>query len=203
MNLARKRYDRIAPFYDIFESPMEFFSFARWRRELIGSATGRVLEVGIGTGKNLPYYPGGVDLTGIDISPKMLERAKRRASKLGIAVTLAVMDIESQNFPDDTFDYVVSTCVFCSVPDPVRGLAEVARVLKPTGKALFLEHVRSENPFLGRLMDIANPLFNRLIGPNINRRTVSNIKTAGFVILSLENAGSTIVKKIEARRALL
>ena len=196
---TRRRFDRIAWMYDAMESPMEMISARTWRRELLSRVHGRVLEVGIGTGKNLPYYPRDVDLTGIDISPRMLARAKRRAESLGISCRLIVMDAERMTFPDAAFDVVVSTFVFCSVPDPVAGLKEVRRVLKAGGEAFFLEHVRSANPFLGRLMDLLNPLVRSAIGPNINRRTVENIANAGFEIVSLEEMGMKILKKIVAR----
>ena len=178
---------------------MEMISARTWRQALLSGVHGRVLEVGIGTGKNLPYYPRDVDLTGIDISPRMLARAKRRAESLGISCRLIVMDAERMTFPDAAFDAVVSTFVFCSVPDPVAGLKEIRRVLKPDGEAFFLEHVRSANPLLGKLMDLLNPLVRAAIGPNINRRTVENIANAGFEIVSLEEMGMKILKKIVAR----
>ncbi|MCX5846556.1 MAG: class I SAM-dependent methyltransferase [Deltaproteobacteria bacterium] len=196
-----KRFDRIAWIYDFMESPMEMISVSAWRRELLSNVRGKVLEVGVGTGKNLPYYPEGIELTGMDISLKMLERAKQRADTLKIKAELLLMDIEKMTFPDRYFDTIVSTFVFCSVPDPIQGLREVKRVLKDDGVALFLEHVRSENWFLGKMMDIFNPMVRSLIGPNINRRTVENIRKAGLNIISVENMGrSKIMKKIKATR---
>ena len=183
------------------ESPMEWMSVSDWRRELIGTVSGKVLEVGVGTGKNLPYYPPETELTGVDISPKMLKRAQGKAEALGMKAEFSVMDIEEMTFPDESFDCVVSTFVFCSVPDPVRGLREVRRVLRKQGTALFLEHVRSESRILGYIMDLLNPVVRSLIGPNINRRTVENVKNAGLEIISVEDMGSsTIMKKIVARR---
>jgi len=203
-NKVKKRFDRIAWMYDFMESPMEILSVSSWRRELLSNITGRVLEVGVGTGKNLPYYPEGIELTGVDISPKMLEKAKRKAETLEIKADLRVMDIEKMVFPDRYFDYVIATFVFCSVPDPVNGLREVRRVLKDGGTALFLEHVRSENWFLGKIMDILNPIVRSLIGPNINRRTVENIRMAGLEIVSEENmGGAKIMKRIMAKKNIL
>jgi ubiquinone/menaquinone biosynthesis C-methylase UbiE len=200
-NTVRKRFDRIAWIYDFMESPMEILSVSAWRSELLSNVRGKVLEVGVGTGKNLPYYPEGIELTGIDISLKMLERAKQRADTLKIKAELLLMDIEKMTFPDRYFDTIVSTFVFCSVPDPIQGLREVKRVLKDDGVALFLEHVRSENWFLGKMMDIFNPMVRSLIGPNINRSTVENIRKAGLNIISVENMGrSKIMKRIKATR---
>jgi ubiquinone/menaquinone biosynthesis C-methylase UbiE len=198
-NKVKKRFDRIAWIYDFMESPMEILSVSSWRRDLLSNVTGSVLEVGVGTGKNLPYYPQGIELTGVDISPKMLQKAQRKADTLKIKANLLVMDIEQMSFPDRYFDYVVATFVFCSVPDPIKGLREVRRVLKGDGTALFLEHVRSENWFVGTIMDIFNPIVRSLIGPNINRRTVENIRMAGLEIVSEENMGGTkIMKMIKA-----
>ena len=198
---VKARFDRIAWIYDLMESPMEWMSVSDWRRELIGTVSGKVLEVGVGTGKNLPYYPPETELTGVDISPKMLKRAQGKAEALGMKAEFSVMDIEQMTFPDESFDYVVSTFVFCSVPDPLRGLREVRRVLRKQGTALFLEHVRSENRILGYIMDLLNPVVRSLIGPNINRRTVENVKKSGLEIISVEDMGSsTIMKKIVARR---
>jgi len=199
MDEVRRKYDRVAWMYDFMESPMEFFSFADFRRDLLSQARGKILEIGVGTGKNLPWYPPGADLTGIDVSPRMLERARKKAEERGMHPRLEVMDVERMAFPDRTFDTAVSTFVFCSVLHPQRGLAEIRRVLKKGGTALFLEHVRSENTLAGAVMDLVNPVINALVGPHINRRTVDFIEEAGFEILSVENRGGKIIKKIVAR----
>ena len=196
---VRRKYDRVAWMYDFMESPMEFFSFSTFRRDLLSQARGKILEIGVGTGKNLPWYPPGADLTGIDVSPRMLERARKKAEERGMHPRLEVMDVERMAFPDQTFDTTVSTFVFCSVLHPQRGLAEIRRVLKKGGTALFLEHVRSENTLAGAVMDLVNPVINALVGPHINRRTVDFIEEAGFEILSVENRGGKIIKKIVAR----
>ena len=198
-NATIRQYDRIARFYDCMELPMEMMSFSRWRRELLSDISGRILEVGVGTGKNLPYYPKDANLVAIDISTNMLAKAGKRSATLEVPVDLRVMDAESLDFPDRYFDYVVSTFVFCSVPDPIKGLKEIKRVLKPEGLALFLYHVRSEHEMIGIIMDILNPMVRTIIGPNINRRTVDNIRKAGLEITSIENKGMEIVKQIKAR----
>lgn len=117
--------------------------------------------MGVGTGKNMPYYPDDVQVTAIDLSERMLSRARRRAKRLGLSVGLRRMDAQALAFPSDTFDTVVATFVFCSVPDPVIGLRELGRVCKPEGEIRLLEHMRARNEALGRLMDIANPLVVR------------------------------------------
>jgi ubiquinone/menaquinone biosynthesis C-methylase UbiE len=198
-NLTRKRYDRLAFFYDFLEAPLERFRFHTWRsrlRDQIGS--GRVLEVGVGTGKNFQYYPKGVKITAIDLSPRMLARASRKALNLGMETELLEMDVQHLDFPDHFFDTIFTTFVFCSVPDPVEGLRELRRVCKPDGGLFLLEHMRPENAILGLVFDLINPLVVRMMGANINRRTLDNIRTAGWRIQVAEKLSSDIVQWIEA-----
>src|SRR5512146_2641771 len=135
-------YDRGAAIYDLYTAPMEALRGRRARRRLFGRAGGRALEFGIGTGLSLPSYPPGIELTGIDISPRMLARARRRAERIGLRADLEIADIGRLPYPDASFDTVTAACVFCSVGDPVRGLREAARVVRPAGQVLLYEHVR-------------------------------------------------------------
>lgn len=199
VNPTRRRYDRLASFYDLLEAPVERFRFASWRARLRDRIVGdQALEVGVGTGKNLPYYPRDVKVTAVDLSPRMLERARRRASVLGLEVELREMDVQDLAFPDHVFDTVFATFVFCSVPDPVLGLRELRRVCKPGGRLLLLEHMRPGNPVLGLLFDLLNPMVVRMMGANINRRTMENIRRAGWRIRVEERLSSDIVWWIEA-----
>ncbi|MHB1417358.1 MAG: class I SAM-dependent methyltransferase [Chloroflexota bacterium] len=196
---TRARYDRLARFYDLMEARMERSRTAGWRERLWTQVTGpRVLEVGVGTGKNIPYYPSDIEVVAIDFSPRMLERARRRAAALDRQVDLRLMDVQHLEFGDDTLDTVLATCVFCSVPDPVQGFRELRRVTKPAGKILLLEHVRPGGA-LGTAADIANPLVVRMMGANINRRTLDNLDRAGIAIESVENLWRDVVKLIVAR----
>ena len=200
MNRTKKRYDRLAPFYDLFEALMESWRFALWRARLKENIRGpRALEVGIGTGKNIKFYPQGVDITGIDFSHRMLQRARKRAKNMRHNVDLMEMDVQKLRFSDHSFDTVFATFVFCSVPDPVQGLMEMRRVCKPDGRLLLLEHMRPENPFLARLFDFLAPLVVRITGANINRKTIENIRRAGWQIETEEHLSGNIVRWIVAR----
>jgi ubiquinone/menaquinone biosynthesis C-methylase UbiE len=197
--LTRKRYDRLARFYDFLEAPIERSRFAVWRTKLRDQITGeRALEVGVGTGKNLPYYPRNMKFTAVDLSPRMLEMARKKALDLGLEVDLMEMDVQDLAFPDRSFDTVFATFVFCSVPDPVLGLQEMRRVCKAGGRLLLLEHMRPGNRALGFLFDRLNPMVVRMMGANINRRTVENIQKAGWKIRAEERLSSDIVRWIEA-----
>ncbi len=193
--IIRRRYNRTARFYDLMDKMIPDVI----RKKAIDKARGKVLEVGVGTGKNLPYYREGCEVTGIDFSPGMLAKAREKVRQTKVPVTLLEMDAQHMTFPDDSFDTVLATCVFCSVPDPVQGLREVKRVCKPGGKIILLEHVRSDNPILGWLMDRLNPVSLHMIGSNINRRTVENVQAAGIDIQQVENVAGKIVKLIVAR----
>ena len=198
--ITRKRYNRLAFFYDVLEAPLERYRFAQWRSKLTDRIVGkRALEVGVGTGKNLPYYPRNVKLTAIDFSNRMLERACKRALTVGSTVQLQKMDVQQLAFADNSFDTVFATFVFCSVPDPVAGLKELKRVCRPDGRLLLLEHMRPGNVLLGMLFDVVNPITVRMMGANINRRTMDNIKKAGWQILKEEHLSGDIVRWIEAK----
>lgn len=192
----RKRYNKASRFYDILEAPMEMMSLKEWRIGLMKELTGNVLEVGVGTGKNIEYYPNDINITAIDFSERMLEKAREKAKKFNKKVTLQQMDAQDMKFFDNTFDTIFTTCVYCSVPDPIKGLREMRRVCKPTGKIIMIEHVRSEKKVLGFIMDIMNPIVVNTYGANINRRTVENIYKSGFIDVNVNNLYSDIVKKI-------
>jgi ubiquinone/menaquinone biosynthesis C-methylase UbiE len=164
--------------------------FHPWRERLWSLVNGsKVLEVGVGTGRNMPYYPNGQPVTAIDLTPGMMEQAIKRSAALNIDVDLRLGDVQVLEFPDASFDTAVAAFVFCSVPNPILGLSELARVVKPGGQVLLLEHMRSANPIVGVLMDLLNPLIVRIMGANINRRTMENVEKAGLIIKRVENLG--------------
>lgn len=200
--MVRRRYQRIAPYYDLMESLSEPRS-KPWREHLWSLVRGStVLEAGVGTGKNMAYYPATVSITAVDFTPGMLERARERAEKLGLGsrVRLQLGDVQALDFADFSFDAAVATFVFCSVPDPILGLRELKRVLKSGGSILLLEHMRSPNTMMGAMMDFLNPAIVRTTGANINRRTVENVRKAGLEIERIEDLGmGGIIKLIIAR----
>lgn len=185
---TKKKYNRNARFYDLVELPMEKLLFSKWRKKYFSPLEGKILDVGIGTGNNIGYYGDHVEVIGIDFSKKMLERAKRKLTESGKNnIALRLMDVESLDFADNLFDYVITSSVFCSVPNPVKGLIEIKRVLKPEGKILMIEHVLSKKRFIAFLENLFNPLVRSITGVNINRDTGQNIIKSGMKIIKERN----------------
>ncbi|MDZ7659649.1 class I SAM-dependent methyltransferase [Fodinibius sp.] len=198
---TQNRYDLIAPLYNVMEWPVEKLLFQGWRSDLWQQVEGpNVLEIGVGTGKNIPYYPDDIELTGIDLSPKMLQRAKQLLAKHQKGnVTLKEMDAQQMDFPDNHFDDVIATFVFCSVPDAVLGLREALRVIRPGGRLHLLEHMRAEWSPLASLMERIDGPLHYLIGVHIARETVVNVEKAGWQLQQVRDlTKGGIVKKIEA-----
>lgn len=194
---TREKYDKFSKFYDAFETTLEKRKFGKWRTKVFEMipAGATLLEVGIGTGKNIPYYDKDVRVTGIDFSSGMLDRARIKVQSFPEKnVILLNMDVASLEFPDNHFDFVVSTFVFCTVPNPITGFKEIMRVLKPEGKALFLEHMRSSrwfnNIFLYGMTSMSKPL----VGTSMVRKTKQSIQSVGFQVVEEKNLFSDIVK---------
>ena len=184
-NKHKHYYDRNAALYDKVLWPVEN-TLSKWRKKLLKDASGKILEIGIGTGKSMSDYPHGVSITGVDTSENMLKFARKRANDYDYIEQLLIMDAEELIFDDNSFDTVVSTCVFCSVNNPVKAFKEIKRVCKSNGNIFLLEHVRSQKKFLGKIMDILNPISYKLYGDNINRRTYENLIDAGFDAFQIE-----------------
>ena len=194
-DVTRKRYDRIAPVYDLMEVLVEQSRFGKWRELLWSKVEGeKILEVGVGTGKNFPYYPADKAITAIDISEKMLGKARRKADSQYVKVNLLQMDAQNMTFEDAAFDSVAGTFVFCSVPDPLKGLREVARVTRPGGQVLLLEHVLSANRIIAGIMNLFNPLVVTVMGPNINRKTVETVAGSGLEVEKVTDLAGPISK---------
>lgn len=174
----------VAAIYDWFNSPIERRIMRSYRPFIVGGATGRVLEIGMGTGASLPYYRCADRIIGVEPDPHMLKRAIRRLKKLGLgSVDLHLSRAEALPFADASFDSVVCVLVLCTVQDVPRSLAEVRRVLKPGGSFRFMEHVRNDESFVGTIQDWITPVWKRLsAGCHANRRTEQAIEAAGFHI---------------------
>ncbi len=198
--LVRSRYNHMASLFDLIEKGGGQ-RLKSWRELLWSKVDGAdILEVGVGTGANFPFYPGKARVTAVDLSTGMLDRARRKVASSKAEIVLEEMDVQSLAFPDGSFDTVVSTLVLCAVPDPVKGLIEMKRVCRPGCRALFLEHVRSSSAVFGPVMDFFNPVVFWAFGDNFNRRTVQNVAQSGFVIERVTDL-TGIFKLIEAKKA--
>ena len=191
--------------WDAASRTLDFFTFAEDRRlgphkrRLFEKIRGATLLVAAGTGNDFKFLPPHLNILAIDISPKMLERAAKKAAAYSGTIELHEMDVCDLTFPDAAFDTVLTVCTFCSVPKPIAGLRELHRVLKPDGQLLMFEHVRSGIGPLGVLMDLMTPITTRF-GPALNRDTVGNVQKAGFRLHRVENIHLDVVKAIEARK---
>jgi ubiquinone/menaquinone biosynthesis C-methylase UbiE len=184
--------------YDAGMALLERTGLGRWREWLAcRTPPGRVLDLGCGTGRNLPLFPGGTRVVGVDPCRETLRKARRRAPRLPLVCARA----EALPFRDGVFDTVVSGLVFCSVEDPARGLAEVSRVLRSGGRLRMLEHVRADGRLASRLQDLAQPAWTWLTGGcRPNRDTEASVAAAGFVIDKATRCASGDMRRFEAHR---
>lgn len=173
--------------------------FAAAKDRLFAKMTCRCLMVAAGTGNDFRHFPPGLTVTAIDVSPGMVERARRKAAAYKGSLDVRLMDVQALEFADATFDTVITAGTFCSVPDPLRGLRELYRCLKPGGQLLMFEHVRSHVGPVAVLQDLMTPITRRL-GPDMNRDTAGNVLRAGFELYRETNVYIDVVKAIEARR---
>lgn len=194
----RNIWDRNAHRYDFWE-----WGGARrhapHKRGLFRQMQGRVLFVAAGTGADFCQFPDGLEIVAIDLSAKMLAHATKRLVNYQGRLALTQSDVQMLPFPDSTFDTVATSCTFCSVPSPPRGLAELHRVLRANGKLLMFEHVRSRNWLVGWIQDFMT-FFVRSYGPKMNRRTIETVKRAGFKIEQVRRTYLDVFLAIEAKK---
>jgi ubiquinone/menaquinone biosynthesis C-methylase UbiE len=197
---VRRIYDGVASRYDSMIGLSEKVLFADGRRWVCSQAHGDVLEIAVGTGRNLAFYPPDVLLTGIDLSPAMLALARQRAEALGRHVDLRVGDAQVLDVADASFDSVVCTLALCTIPDPGKAVAEAARVLRPGGWCLLLEHVRS--PILPvRVVEwMLEPLSVRFEADHLLREPETYITAAGLRVERIERYRLGIVERLAARK---
>lgn len=174
--------------YDIAMSPLEKRSFRKIRKEIIGRATGRVLEIGSGTGVNFPFYQNVEHVDAIELNSMMIEKSKNRQRFATVPIKMHSQSAEKLDFIDKTFDSVVATLVFCTIPDPVNALKEIKRVCKPDGKILFFEHVKMKHPFLVRMQNTLTPFWKWICdGCHLNRDTLQLITEAELKVKRVQS----------------
>jgi ubiquinone/menaquinone biosynthesis C-methylase UbiE len=196
---VRRYYERIAHRYDEYVGYFETLLVGDGRQWVCGQARGEVLEIAVGTGRNLPYYPSDVRLTGVDLTPAMLALARRRARDLGRQIDLRVGDAQALDLPADRFDTVVATLALSSIPDERHALAEACRVLRPGGRLLLLEHVRSALLPVRLLQRLLDPLFVRCYGDHLLREPLDHLVATGFVIERVERSKAGVIERLAAR----
>jgi ubiquinone/menaquinone biosynthesis C-methylase UbiE len=196
---ARAFYDRSARDYDRWLQAYERVMGIRTaRRRLVSRAAGRTLEVGIGTGRNLGHYPRGVEVSAVDLSPAMLERARRRAEALDLAVDARVADARDLPFPDAVVDTVVATLALSAIPEHMKALAEMRRVLAPGGTLLVLDHARSHRRAVRRMQALAEPLGRFAGGWHLARDLLADIVSTGFVVRSTHRSRAGLLLELVA-----
>lgn len=192
---TQRKWDKASRTFDLFTFADDR-RLGPHKRRLFTKVHGAILMIGVGTGNDFKFLPPGQRVVGIDISAKMLDRAAEKAARYPGTIELRQMDVCELEFDDNSFDTVATVCTFCSVPRPIAGLRELFRVLRPGGQILMFEHVRSNIGRFGILLDLMTPL-SRLVGPDLNRDTVSNVQKAGFRLTREENVYLDIIKIIE------
>jgi len=198
-----ERYQRIAPVYDLLDLPFEYGRYRRIRRLLFQGLSGRLLDAGVGTGRNFPFYPPGSQVVGIDISAAMLARAEPRRKSAATEVELRQMDVTRLDIPDRTFDAAVATFLFCVLPEELQvpALKELGRVVKPGGPVRLLEYVRPRRTVRRGLARLWEPWIAWAYGASFDRRTEEHIPEAGLELTEARFVVDDLVRLIAARVA--
>jgi ubiquinone/menaquinone biosynthesis C-methylase UbiE len=195
------RYRRIAPVYDLLELPFEYARYRPLRKMLFADLAGSILDAGVGTGRNIPFYPSESDVIGIDTSPEMLARAERRRGRLGARVELLERDVRATSFPDKSFDAVVATFLFCvlSEQDQVPALRELARVCKPGGEIRLLEYTRPQAPLRRLLTRMWEPWVRCAYHASFDRDVARGVPAAGLDLVDVRFVVDELVQYVVAR----
>jgi len=196
---VRRKYEGFASKYDRWEGIGEFLLIGRLRKKLLRRVHGNVLDVGIGTGKNLRYYSRRCSITGIDYSLAMLAVAEKRAEELGRKARLIEGDAERLPFKKGEFDCVVDTLGLCTYPNPVKALKEMKRVCKKEGRIFLLEHGRSSNGVLRWIQEKVRKKQLERLGCHVERDIAKSVKQAGLEIMSVKRRFFGVFYIIEAR----
>jgi ubiquinone/menaquinone biosynthesis C-methylase UbiE len=198
-----ERYQRIAPVYDLLDLPFEYGRYRRIRRLLFQGLSGRLLDAGVGTGRNFPFYPPGSQVVGIDISSAMLARAEPRRKSAAAEVELRQMDVTRLDIPDRTFDAAVATFLLCVLPEELQvpALKELGRVVKPGGSVRLLEYVRPQRTVRRVLARLWEPWIAWAYGASFDRRTEEHIPEAGLELTEARFVVGDLVRLMSARVA--
>lgn len=187
--------------YDLAMTPCEWLGLGRWRADVVGAAAGHILEIGAGTGRNFPHYRQAGWLVVSEFDPAMLVRARPRVAGVPCPVHLVAADAQRLPFAAATFDAVVVTLAFCTIPEPERALDEIHRVLRPDGRLHLLEHVRVERSWVARGQDALTPLWRRLSGGcHLNRPTLAIAQSRNFVPIRVRHGCDGWLLAAELRR---
>jgi len=197
---VRRIWDKLAPRYDKDIKFFERVLFSGGRSWACSQASGVVLEIAVGTGRNLEYYPPGVQLLGIDISPEMLAIAQVRARAAGRAADLRVGDAQALDVPDESVDTVISTLALCSIPHDRKAVSEVKRVLRPEGRFILMEHVASPLRLVRVFQKVLDWIAVRTEGDHLVREPLVQLKAEGFRIETIERRKWGIVERVAARK---
>lgn len=197
----RPAYSRVARFYDLLDFPFEFRRYRPIRRQLFDGVGGTVLDAGVGTGRNMPFYPPSGEVVGIDLSPQMLAQAHKRKARLGVAVELREMDVRTTDFPDKSFDFVIATFLFCVLEDEDQqpALSELRRICKSTGEIRLLEYTYSANPLKRFVMRLWTPWVRLMYGAAFDRHTERYVAAAGLELVQERFVFQDIIKRLVLR----
>ncbi len=196
-----KIYNHIARLYDILDLPFEYGRYKPLRRVLFDGLNGDLLDAGVGTGRNFPFYPKGSKVTGIDLSPAMLNRARRRKEKHGTVVDLHEMNVMEMDFADDSFDGIISTFLFCVLDAEHQqpALEELRRVCRPGGAIRILEYAISEKPLQSFIMKFWAPWVRFAYGAEFDRHTEQYLEAAGLDLVEMKFLYKDIIKLLCVR----
>jgi ubiquinone/menaquinone biosynthesis C-methylase UbiE len=196
-----QRYRRIARFYDLLDRPLERKRHRPLRPLMFQGLSGHILDAGVGTGRNFPFYPPGATVVGLDISPAMLGEAERRLNEATAPVELLGMDVTRLDFPDASFDAAVATFLFCVLDKELQvpGLRELGRVVKPGGSIRLLEYVRPSGLWRRFITRLWQPWIAWAYGASFDRNTEAYIRPAGLELVETRFVVDDLIKLIEAR----
>jgi ubiquinone/menaquinone biosynthesis C-methylase UbiE len=198
---VRRIWEKLAPRYDKDIKFLEKVLFAGGREWVCSQTRGEVLEIAVGTGRNLDYYPRDVRLTGIDLSAPMLDIARQRADQLGRQADLRIGDAQALEFADETFDTVVFTLALCSIPDDRKAVAEARRVLRAGGRLRLMEHVASPMPVVRAVQMLLDWITVRTVGDHLVREPLIALNGVGLEVEQVERLKWGIVERVAARKA--